>query len=62
MAKKKGKKIIDPTIINFLFEHLKTSKVDFSKIKISAYLKRFWAITTKIKVIVSFVFFLVHTM
>ena len=39
MAKKKGKKIIDPTIINCLFEHLKTSKVDFSKIKISAYLK-----------------------
>ena len=39
MAKKKGKKIIDPTIINYLFEHLKTSKVDFSKIKIWAYLK-----------------------
>lgn len=39
MAKNKGKKIIETTIINFLFEHLKTSKVDFSKIKISAYLK-----------------------
>ena len=39
MAKKKGKKIIDPANINFLLEHLKPSKVDFSKIKFPTYFK-----------------------
>ena len=39
LQKRKVKKVIDPAIINFLLEHLKPSKVDFSKIKFPAYLK-----------------------
>ena len=35
----KKKILIDPAIVNFLLEHLRTPKVDFSKIKFPAYLK-----------------------
>ena len=37
--KRKVKKIVDPAVVNFLLEHLKPSKVDFSKIKFPTYFK-----------------------
>ena len=38
--KRRAKKIItDPAIVNFLQEHLKPSKIDFSKIKFPSYIK-----------------------
>ena len=38
--KKRPKKIkTDPAIVNFLLEHLRPSKVDFSKIKFPSYIK-----------------------
>jgi hypothetical protein len=37
--KRRAKKIItDPAIVNFLLEHLRPSKIDFSKIKIPPYI------------------------
>ena len=37
--RKKKKILKDPAIVNFLLEHLKPSKVDFTKIKFPSYIK-----------------------